>query len=248
LLLGQLEREELMKETKRIVIFTVVLFVVILTQGTSYAQLPWQFSQHTRYMVMGDSLGSGYGAIPQTRGYAYRLYKKNVIDRSVHTLLCNSSVIGVTSADVLTHQVPQAFVFKPDVVTLTVGGNDLGKILAGADPDLVLMEFQQNLASILHHLVIDLQATVYIANLYTVSDIPGADEVIPVFNMIVEGVANGFGVPVADLYGAFHDRKGLLLIERKGAEPYEMHPSNAGHRAIAKAFKAVIAPEKDCNF
>ena len=32
----------------------------------------------------------------------------------------------------------------------------------------------------------------------------------------------------------------LLVSERHGAEAFEIHPTNAGHRAIADAFKAVI--------
>jgi len=219
---------------------TVVLLVILFSAGVCQAQKPWEFSQHTRYMVMGDSLSVGYGAFPETNGYAYRLYREGVCDKKPHTLFCNASVIGVTSADVLAHQVPQAFVFRPDVITLTVGGNDLARILEGADPNLVLAEFQANLEAILWQLVIDLGAQVYIANLYTVDEIPGANEIIPVFNMIVAGVANGFGVEVADLYTAFKGKKGLLLIERPGHEPNEMHPTNAGHKAIAEAFEAVI--------
>jgi hypothetical protein len=53
-------------------------------------------------------------------------------------------------------------------------------------------------------------------------------------------VANGYGVAVADIYSPFQDKKGLLLIERKGASPVEIHPTNAGHTAIAKAFAEVM--------
>jgi lysophospholipase L1-like esterase len=208
--------------------------------STSHAELPWQFEEHTRYMVMGDSLSSGYGATPQTHGYAYQLYQTGIVDKAPRTLFCNASVIGVTSADVLAYQIPQAYVFKPDVVTLTVGGNDLAKIIEGADPELALPEFQANLTAILYHLVIELRATVYISNLYVIDRIPGAEQIIPIFNQIVAGVANGYGVAVADIYSPFQDKKGLLLIERKGASPVEIHPTNAGHTAIAKAFAEVM--------
>jgi len=222
---------------KGIVSLVLMLGLFTMSVNTSHAELPWQFAEHTRYLVMGDSLGSGYGAIPQTRGYAYQLYKNGAFDTLPNTLFCNASVIGVTSADVLTNQVPQAYVFRPDVVTLTVGGNDLAKIMEGADPELVLAEFQDNLTAILYHLVIELRATVYIANLYVIDGIPGADMIVPVFNQIVGGVAAGFGgVAVADLYSQFQDKKGLLLVERNGASPLEIHPTNAGHTAIAKAF------------
>lgn len=220
-------------------ILSLILMLGVFSIGVkaSHAELPWQFAEHTRYMVMGDSLGSGYGAIPQTSGYAYQLYKKGAFDQQPNTLFCNASVIGVTSADVLANQVPQAFVFRPDVVTLTVGGNDLAKIIEGADPFSVLMEFQDNLTKILYQLVIELGTTVYIANLYVIDEIPNADIIVPAFNQIVEGVAAGFGnVAVADLQSPFQARHGLLLIERNGASPLEIHPTNAGHTAIAKAF------------
>lgn len=212
-------------------------FIILLANSPLYsAELPWQFDQHTRFMVMGDSLGSGYGALPQTRGYAYQLYRSGRINGLTNTLFCNASVIGVTSADVLNNQIPQAYVFRPDVVTLTVGGNDLAKILAGANPDDVLFEFQNNLATILHHLVIEMGATVYIANLYVIDDIPGAEMIIPIFNQIVAGVAGSYGVSVADIYSQFEGRQGLLLIDRQGATPLEIHPTNAGHTVIANTF------------
>ena len=63
---------------------------------------------------------------------------------------------------------------------------------------------------------------------------------VPVFNQIVAGVASAFNVPVADVYSAFQGRHGLLLIERPGAAPDEVHPTNAGYHVMAEAFEAVI--------
>ena len=225
---------------KVILTLALSLGIFCMNVSTSHAELPWEFEEHTRYMVMGDSLGSGYGALPQTKGYAYQLYKRGIVDKMPNTLFCNASVIGVTSADVLANQVPQASVFKPDVITLTVGGNDLAKIMTGADPELVLTEFQDNLTAILYHLVIELRATVYIANLYVIDRIPGAELTIPIFNQIVAGVAGGFGVAVADIHRPFQKAEGLLLIERQGASLMEIHPTNAGHTVIAKAFARVM--------
>jgi hypothetical protein len=47
-------------------------------------------------------------------------------------------------------------------------------------------------------------------------------------------------IRVADVYNAFLGRRGLLLIERPGAAPNEVHPTKAGHAAIARAFKEQI--------
>ncbi len=206
------------------------------------ADLPWQFQNDTRYMALGDSLVSGYGAIPATQGYVYLLYDSGVFGGITHTLLSDAGVPGVTSAQVLAYQVPQAVqAFKPTVITITVGGNDLLQILKGADTGQVLVNFQNNLTQILATLRSDLPGTrIYISNLYTVPEIPGADQVVPMFNQIVAQVAGAFQVPVADVYSAFLGKKGLLLIERPGASPDEVHPTNAGYRVMAQSFEKVI--------
>jgi lysophospholipase L1-like esterase len=206
------------------------------------ADLPWQFDNNTRYMALGDSLVAGYGAIPATQGYVYLLYKEGAFDKVTNTLLSNAGVPGVTSRQVLEHQVPQAIeAFHPTVITLTVGGNDLLRILKGADAGQVLSEFQTNFTLILQNLRTALPNTrIVVSNLYTIPQIPGADQIVPIFNQIVTSVASAFNVPVADVYSAFYGRHGLLLIERPGAAPDEVHPTNAGYQVMAKAFEAVI--------
>lgn len=226
-----------MKWMRAVVLGASLLFPV----GVS-AEVPWQFADNTRYMAMGDSLAAGYGAVPATQGYVYLLYKEGVFDKIPNTLLSNVGLIGATSQDVLEKQVPLAInPFMPTVITLTIGGNDLTSILTGADPETVLGNFQSNLTNIFMELRTKLpKAEIYISNLYDIPEIPGATDVILVFNGIVDGVASGFGVPVADVFSAFEGRKGLRLIQRNGADQFEVHPSNAGHRAMAKAFKAAI--------
>ena len=206
------------------------------------ADLPWQFDNNTRYMALGDSLVAGYGAIPATQGYVYLLYKEGVFDKVTNTLLSNAGVPGVTSRQVLDHQVPQAIeAFRPTVITLTVGGNDLLRILKGANAGQVLSEFQINFTLILQNLRTALPNTrIVVSNLYTIPQIAGADQIVPIFNDIVAGVASAFNVPVADVYSAFHGRHGLLLIERHGAAPDEVHPTNAGYRIMAQAFEKAI--------
>ena len=55
---------------------------------------------------------------------------------------------------------------------------------------------------------------------------------------IITGVAKATGVRVADVFHAFQGRNGLLLIERHGADAFEVHPTNAGYRVMAAAFAA----------
>ncbi len=219
-----------------------ILLLMSLLSFPTRAELPWQFDTHTRYMALGDSLVAGYGAVPATQGYVYLLYQGGVFDQVPNTLFSNAGVPGASSQQVRDHQVPQAIeAFRPTVVTITVGGNDLLRILNGADPAQVLAEFQVNFAAILQSLRSNLpQTRIYVSNLYTVSEIPGADQVVPYFNQIVAGVAGAYGVPVADIYSAFQGRSGLLLINRNGAGQYEVHPTNAGYRVMAQAFENVV--------
>lgn len=225
---------------------TLILFLASVPPAL--AGLPWQFEGHTRYMALGDSLTAGYGALPATQGYVYRLYREEVFDKVPHTLFSNAGVPGVTSRQVLDHQVPQAIeAFRPSVITITVGGNDLLRILKGENPNLVLSEFQANFAQILGALRTALPNTrIYVSNLYTIPQIAGADQVVPLFNQIVAGVAGMYNVPVADVYSRFLGRRGLLLIERPGAAPDEVHPTNAGYEVMAEAFEALLPkPQRD---
>jgi lysophospholipase L1-like esterase len=217
---------------------------LLLAPAVARAELPWETDLHTRYAALGDSLPAGFGAVPITQGYVYLLYQRGVFDSVPNTILANLGVPGATSQVVLDHQVPQlcanAF-FHPDVITLNVGGNDLLLILNGSDPGTVLATFGANLFQIL----LDLRtcppnARIYVGNQYEIPEIPGAEQLIAALNNAIEGVAAIFHVPVADVHEAFLGKTGLLLIERHGADPFQVHPTNAGYRVIADAFEAVI--------
>lgn len=225
------------------------LLVVLLIPASALGAAPWQSRGQTAYMALGDSLAAGTGAIPATQGYVYLLYREGVFDTIPNTQFADAAVPGATSQDVLDYQVPQAlYVFQPTVITLTVGGDDLLSILNGADEETVLANFQTNLTAILAELqnaTCDAQlclpgVRIYVSNLYSIPEIPGADEAVSAYNRIVAQVAESFGVPVADVYSAFQGRSGLLLLERHGADFSEVHPTNAGYRTIADAFKSVI--------
>ena len=129
------------------------------------------------------------------------------------------------------------------MITITVGGNDLLRIMEGADPAAVLQEFQNNLVQIFLALksAPELQNTrIYISNLYSIPEIPASEYVVPVFNQIVAGVAANFGVTVADVYSTFKGKSGLLLVERHGAAMVRGLQS-AGAAATVKHFPGLGA-------
>jgi lysophospholipase L1-like esterase len=228
----------------RIATATVAAFLCL----TAAAQSPAEMSDNTRYLALGDSLTAGWGAMPMTSGYAYQLYQQGAYDDVPNTTFANAAMPGATSAQVLAFQVPLATQsgFAPQVITMTVGGNDLLAILAGADPGAVLAAFQGNLYSILAQLCQGLPvARIYVGNLYVIQDFPvSTAPAVLAFNQVVEGVtafANASAcsgrAKVADVHKAFSGpQAGLLLLHRNGAGPFEVHPTNAGHRAMAAAF------------
>lgn len=226
----------------------VALVAAFSFAGTARADMPWVYTDNTRYLAMGDSLTAGYGATPMTGGYAFLLYEDGAYDQMTNTVFANVAVPGSTSAQVLAHQVPLATSgFAPHVITMTVGGNDLFTILdAGADPATVIGTYQANLAAILGQLCWALpQTRIYVGNLYSIRGfVVPVEPVIQVFNQVIAGVAAysnatvcGGRVKVADVYTAFAgSQEGLLLTGRNGASFDQAHPSNAGHRAMARAF------------
>jgi lysophospholipase L1-like esterase len=227
----------------------LALVMFIALSGAAQAQQPWTFSNNTRFLALGDSLTAGYGATPVTNGYAYELYQRGVYDSMNNTIFANAAVPGATSQQVLNFQVPAATqIFQPHVITMTVGGNDLLAILNGANPLQVLQTFQANLAGILTQVCIALPGThVYVANLYEIREFPvPTGDVVGAFNMTVEGVVGfanatvcGGKAKVADVHAQFAGpQQGLLLINRNNAGQFEVHPTNAGYRAMAQAFIA----------
>jgi lysophospholipase L1-like esterase len=218
----------------------------------------------TRYMALGDSIASGYKAVPVTDGYPYVLYEKEVFDEVTHTLFCNAAVPGATSSDVLLYQVTQAVIssdlggFNPQYVTLTMGGNDLLKIMKFIQTNPTPAALRDFANGVLTHYGINLytallrlrgslpNAQIFVANQYGIPEIeemiPAAAELIGVFNGVVRDAVKAFptNVHLVDIHTAFLGRHRLLLGERRGATPFETHLTSAGHRVMARAFADVI--------
>ncbi len=247
-----------MREKKFLASCTFLLAISTL----AYAAQPWPLGNNTRYLAMGDSLSSGYGATPVTNGYAYLLYQQGVYDQMTNTSFADAAIPGSTSEQVASFQanaVAQSG-FNPQVITMTVGGNDLLALLtdpnAATDLPVVLTKFGGNLTSILSTLCTALVTPkIYVANLYSIQNLPAPpginiNDAVLAFNGVVTSVVNTINgssspcagrVKVVDIYSAFSgNQQGLLLINRPGANSpgVEVHPTNAGYRAMAQAFIA----------
>ena len=220
--------------------------------ATAQEQYWTSFADNTRYMALGDSLSAGYGSHPVTQGFVYRLAQSGAIDSTNNLLFNPAAVTNAASSHVAQYQVPQAALFFAPtgasyrkVVTLTVGGNDLVSVLPNPTPATVgqlIVAYGNNLGAILGILTAG-GAKVYVGNLYDPKLlIPGLSQLVLLMNQTTAQVVALFpgAAYLVDLYTAFQGKNGLLLVDRKGSAPDQVHPTNAGHNAIADAFKTVI--------
>ena len=248
-----------------------LLLGALLIPAPANAQI--NFPKSGYYLAMGDSISAGEGAMPVTQGAIYRLYDQGVFGAKQDL---DFSIIAIRAArtwEVLSYQVPEAICltgFQPSVVTITVGANDF---FAG---DTDLFGIAARSADIVNRLLngasyLDPRTgqarscpglpnvTVLIANNYTLP-VPDPtlnaqlDLLARTYDQLLRGILSstvpvpaGSRVGIADLYTAFKDRNGLLLIQKKngitgpGSFDFEVHPTNAGHAAIAQAFQRAWA-------
>lgn len=219
------------------------LLALLLVSPGVFAENPAGLADNVRYMSMGDSFAAGKGAIPVTQGFVYLLYHSGTFAPITNTTFANAAVPTTTSKDVLNYQYPQAAKFRPHVVTIQTGGNDLGKILGGANPDTVLAEFASNMHQVMCGLktMLGPQVLVIVGNQpdfpWLSVNNPAVGQTIVRANQMLAAEAQACGAKVADNYKAFQGHESYYLYYRHGADPNEPHPTNAGYRAMAKAFE-----------
>lgn len=113
---------------------TLALPALLLVPALAFAQV--NFTKHSYYVGMGDSVAAGEGAMPVTNGYVYRLYSESVFGKKKEMDFSNMGTRGARSWDLRDHQVSQVLCAEPEqrptVVTITAGANDFFR----NDPDV----------------------------------------------------------------------------------------------------------------
>ncbi len=79
------------------------------------------------YVALGDSLAQGIGASSPERGYVGLLAARLEATTGRPVQVVNLSVTGARLRDVLATQVPALSGLRPDIVTVDVGANDMGR-------------------------------------------------------------------------------------------------------------------------
>lgn len=258
--------------------------------ATLAAQNPANAAKDTRYLALGDSIAFGYNPTVPVDLKNYHGYPE-FVSNGVHQKVANASCVGETSGSFLLPgqpdlgcsqwkqsgapmwvpytgtQIDYAVNYlrnnpNPKLVTINIGGNDLGLLQLQCAMDLnceltrlpgVLAAYGNNLFTILFRLRHEagykgpIVLLTYYAFDYRPSSAPETAAFIAL-NGIASGVASAFGAKVADGFGAF-----LVASLPSGGDPCaagllvpltggncDVHPSLAGQKVLANAVLRAI--------
>ncbi len=181
------------------------------------------------YVALGDSTGAGVGA--KNGGYVARLFERIKRERP-GARLTNLCVSGATSNDVLRSQLSPALKARPNLVTIGIGTNDVGR---GFSEET----FAQNFEEIVSRIKNETGAHIVVTNLPDISLAPAVpsylrDEVhtrIVSFNARIKEIAERHGAQVVDAYTTTRE---VIPTHPEFFSDDGFHPSDTGYEYWAK--------------
>jgi lysophospholipase L1-like esterase len=203
------------------------------TQGG--VQLIW-----STYVALGDSLTAGTGDAGRDGrriGWAQRLADVLSVRTAARCQLTNLAVDGATVAQVLSEQLPAAAAARPDLLSVTVGMNDIRA--RGFDE----LSFKAGLGQLLEALAAT-EATVLTCTLPDITAIMTrspemagiARERMRLASDIIREQAESYGAVCLDVWSL----PGITDPDLYG--PDRVHPNSRGHQLMAAAFADKLAP------
>lgn len=182
------------------------------------------------YLALGDSSVEGIGASHPQKGYVGQLTK--MLEKDYRVKVVNLGKRGSTTQDVIADQLPYLVNFKPDIITFSIGPNDIRNLMT-------VSEFRQNLEIILDELS-KIAAKVLINTIPDMSRSPIIPKLVKwivkirvnQFNSVILELADKHNVAVCDLHKitkAIKDPKDFLSADK-------FHPSDLGYSEWAQAF------------
>ena len=197
-------------------------------------QHPW-----TRYVAIGDSFTEGIGdpepASPGgNRGWADRVAEV-LAEGTNDFAYANLAIRGRLLQQILDEQVEPALELKPDLVSVSAGGNDI--IRPGTDPDEVAARFETGLARLS-----STGATVVMFNGPDIGMTPVLSRVrgkVAIYNENLRALAQKYDAVVADMWALRE------LSDPRMWAPDRLHFSPVGHQAVARMVLASLNVEND---
>ena len=197
-------------------------------------QHPW-----TRYVAIGDSFTEGIGdPEPQSpgghRGWADRVAE--VLAESADDFAyANLAIRGRLLQQIIDEQVEPALDLKPDLITISAGGNDI--IRPGTDPDEIAARFEVAIARLRSN-----GATVVMFNGPDIGMTPVLNRSrgkVAIYNENLRSIAQRHDAIVADMWPMTELRDPRMWA------PDRLHFSPLGHHTIARMVLASLNVEND---
>lgn len=202
------------------------------TRAAGVRMLPADASAEVIYVALGDSTVEGVGASSAGTNYVGRLAAR-LRDRYPRARTVNLGVAGATSYDVLEAQLGEAIALKPQLVTLSIGPNDI-------TAKVPVETYAENLDMILGRLADQTEAVVVVSLLPDLAvtprfrrrdNAPVVARLSAEFNEVVVRAGKRHGALLVDLYAASR-REVPGHPELLAADGY--HPSDLGYARWAE--------------
>ena len=208
------------------------------------------------YVAIGASETVGVGADHPEREAWTQVFYQTSLPRAA--VFYNFGEPGVTAADALLRQVPQALSVRPDLVTVWLNTNDIVHSVSVTDYELALDRLVAQMRQ-------GGQARVLVANTPVLDGLPAyrdcleptpgphcliKDRPVPApdqvrqivadYNAAIERVVQRNGATLVDI----HCQGDMAAVHPDWLSSDGFHPSTIGHAAIAKAFAAAARGER----
>jgi lysophospholipase L1-like esterase len=178
------------------------------------------------YVAIGDSTVEGVGASSPHRCYTGILYQA-LKEKKKHVDYHNLGVAGATVKEVRKYQLGQAIELQPDLITLSVGANDIRKRTR-------LKQFERELASLLKDLEEKTHAKIIVNTIPDLSLTPAVPRYMKSYsrymaqklNSIIKAMGNHVNVTIVDL---FNYSRAVLKQFPEAISHDGFHPSDFGY-------------------
>lgn len=172
------------------------------------------------YLALGDSAAQGIGATSPMRGYVGLIAKRLEADTGKTVRVVNLSKTGAKMQDYLRDQAPQLKNYKPDIITVEIGANDVKDF----DEQRFQNEFQQVVAT--------LPKGAYVANMPLFNSRPSSTKPAQQASKIIaEELKENGQMKFVDLEKYTTENQSIF-----GFAPDLFHPNNISYKNWANAF------------
>ena len=185
------------------------------------------------YVAIGDSAAQGIGASAPRNSYVGIIadHVRSATGRSVRVV--NLSVSGATVALAVADQLPRFAGYEPDLVTVSIGANDIA--------DFDAERFREGIRRVLEAVPSD----AIVADL-PYFYFPKNERKVAVANRILREEAAARGLTVVPLHEAMR-REGIRGAITQFAEDW-FHPNDHGYRVWASAFLPAVLERATAKF